>query len=198
MKTSVATLGVGVLVVLATAWPSRSQGPDGKEARKAAAERESLTSPREHELWRQKAEIELALLEAQVEAKRAEIKRGDAEYRMRQLAPTFALLAKLDRPVALHFPNETPLEDVLKFIKSATSDGPGDPGLPIYVDPVGLQEAGKTLASTVNIDLEDIPLKTTLRLILKQVGLAYRAEDGLLTITADESLRVPLEGKPAR
>ena len=40
----------------------------------------------------------------------------------------------------MSFPNETPLDDVLKYIKQATMT-PTYPGIPIYVDPLGLQEA---------------------------------------------------------
>ena len=190
MKTRVATVGIGIAVVLATALPSRSQQPEVKPsaaAKKAALEQMERATWSEHTLSRKRAEIELAILEAQVEAKRAEIKRIDAERRMRELAPTLAILTKLERPIAIHFPNETPLEDVLKFLKAATSSGPGDGGLPIYVDPVGLQEADKTLASTVTLDLEGIPVKTTLRLVLKQVGLAYEVKDGLVTISSPDS-----------
>jgi len=53
---------------------------------------------------------------------------------------TKSILRKLDEPISMSFANETPLEDVLKYIKSATQ-GPNDTGIPIYVDPVGLQEA---------------------------------------------------------
>ena len=53
----------------------------------------------------------------------------------------------------MSFPNETPLEDVLKYIKQATQDA-NYSGIPIYVDPLGLQEADKTLTSPVSIDLE--------------------------------------------
>ncbi len=42
----------------------------------------------------------------------------------------------------MSFPNETPLEDLLKYIKQATT-GPNYSGIPRYVDPTGLQEAGK-------------------------------------------------------
>ena len=47
----------------------------------------------------------------------------------------------------MSFPQETPLEDVLKYIKDATQDeAAGLPtGIPIYVDPVGLQDADKTM-----------------------------------------------------
>ena len=62
---------------------------------------------------------------------------------------------------------------------------PGLPGgIPIYVDPIGLQDSDKTMASTVVIDLDGIPLKTTLRLLLKQLSLEYVVKDGLMTITS--------------
>ena len=75
---------------------------------------------------------------------------------------------------------------MLKYIKSATQ-GPNDNGIPIYVDPVGLNEAEKTMTSPVTLDLEGVPLKTTLRLLLKQLGLIYSVKDGLLMITAESS-----------
>jgi hypothetical protein len=105
---------------------------------------------------------------------------------------TRAILAKLEQPVTMSFANETPLEEVLKYVKAVTQ-GPNDNGLPIYVDPVGLNEAGKTMASPVTLDLEGVPLKTTLRLLLKQLGLTYTVKAGLLTITAESSDNQPTE-----
>src|SRR5205085_11014093 len=105
---------------------------------------------------------------------------------------TKSIIAKLDEPISMSFANETPLEDVLKYIKSATQ-GPNDSGIPIYVDPVGLQEAEKTMTSPITLDLEGVPLKTTLRLMLKQLGLTYTVKDGLLTITSDSSSAAPTE-----
>lgn len=90
---------------------------------------------------------------------------------------------KLEEPVSMSFANETPLEDVLKYIKSATQ-GPIDSGIPIYIDPAGLQAAGKTVTSPVQLDIEGIPLRTTLRHMLEQIGLTYFVRDGLLTITS--------------
>jgi hypothetical protein len=66
-------------------------------------------------------------------------------------------------------------------------------GIPIYVDPIGLQDADKTLADTVQIQLEGIPLKTTLRLVLKQLSLTYTVKDGLMTITSTASDDQPTE-----
>jgi hypothetical protein len=105
---------------------------------------------------------------------------------------TKSILAKLEEPISMAFPNETPLEDVLKYIKAATQ-GPNDTGIPIYVDPVGLNEAEKTMTSPVMLDLEGVPLKTTLRLLLKQLGLTYTVKDGLLTITSESSEDQPTE-----
>jgi RNA polymerase sigma factor (sigma-70 family) len=101
-------------------------------------------------------------------------------------ARSLAVLSKLEEPVAMSFPNETPLEDVLKYIKQATT-GPNGSGIPIYVDPIGLQEAERTLSSPVQIDLEGVPLRRTLQLALKQLGLVYFVDDGVLCITSQDA-----------
>jgi hypothetical protein len=97
----------------------------------------------------------------------------------------------LEQPVPMRYPNEAPLEDILKSIQAATR-GPNGKGIPIYVDPIGLQEAERTMTSTVVIDLEGVALKTTLRLCLKQLGLSYAIRDGLLMITSEESEVTPV------
>jgi len=97
------------------------------------------------------------------------------------------IVTKLDDVVAMSFAKETPLDDILQYIKTATK-APGMPnGIPIYVDPVGLQEAEKSLTSTVTIDLEGVPLRRTLQLVLKQLGLHYLVDDGMIYITSAES-----------
>ena len=105
---------------------------------------------------------------------------------------TKAVLAKLDEPVAMSFANETPLEEVVKYLKQATACTSS--GIPIVVDALGLEEAEKTLRSTVSIDLEGVPLKTTLRLLLKQLDLAYFVRDGLLVISSPTLIQ-QLEGR---
>ncbi len=113
-----------------------------------------------------------------------------------------AILAQLEEPLTMSFPQDTPLEDLLKYIKQVTQrEGSGLPrGIPIYVDPVGLQEAEKTLTSTVSLDLDGVPLKRTLFLALKQIGLTYHVVDGLLIITSadsdDPTLFAPEPGAP--
>jgi hypothetical protein len=98
---------------------------------------------------------------------------------------TKAIVAALDKPVAMPFAQETPLEDVLNHIKTATKR-PADSGIAIYVNPIGLQEAEKSMASTIRIDVEGVPLRTTLRLLLRQLDLGYYVKDGMLNISSLE------------
>jgi hypothetical protein len=91
-------------------------------------------------------------------------------------------LEALDEPIPMRFPNATSLDDLVKYVKQATTT-PTRPGIPIYVDPMGLLEAERTLKSTVSIDVDGVPLKTTLRLCLEQLSLVYIVENGLLRIS---------------
>lgn len=102
---------------------------------------------------------------------------------------------KLGAPIAMKFPRETPLEDVLTYIKSATKeeDEKDEPGLMIYVDPIGLQEAEKTLTSPIQLELEGVPLSTSLGLLLKQLGMKfYVQKDGIVMITSESSDDAPV------
>jgi hypothetical protein len=94
----------------------------------------------------------------------------------------------LKQHVPMHFKEEMPLEDFLDAIRKAIP-GPDGKGIPIYVDPIGLQEADKTLWSPLrlDLDLDGIPLRTSLQLCLKQIDLAYSVKDGLVFITSEES-----------
>jgi hypothetical protein len=60
---------------------------------------------------------------------------------------------------------------------------------PIVVDARALEEGRKTLQSTVQIDLEGVPLKTTVRLLLKQLDLAYTIKDGLVIVSSPEIIQ---------
>jgi hypothetical protein len=62
------------------------------------------------------------------------------------------------------------------------------------VDVLALQEAERSLNSTVSIDVDGVPLKTTLRLILKQLGLAYVVRDGLVIVSSPGGLLVSSPG----
>ncbi len=101
---------------------------------------------------------------------------------------TKSVLARLDEPISMSFANETPLEDLLKYVTQATTN-PTDPGIAFVVDAFGLQEVGMTLASTISIDLEGVPLKTTLRLLLRQLRLTYTIKDGLVVISSPKAIQ---------
>lgn len=102
----------------------------------------------------------------------------------------------LQRPVPMSFLEDTPLEDVLKHIQANTRGKDGK-GMPIYVDPIGLQECEKSMTSTVrNIDFEGVPLKTSLGICLEQLDMTYRIRDGVLFITSEESAITPIYQDP--
>lgn len=112
-------------------------------------------------------------------------------------APTATIAAEnarikrvLDQPVPLRFRDGVPLEGLLNSIETATQT-PDGRQIMIYVDPVGLQEAEKTLQSTIQIDVHGPPLSATLRLALRQLGMTYYISDGLLNITAENNENVP-------
>lgn len=105
---------------------------------------------------------------------------------------TTEILKKLEKPVAMNFDNKTPLEEALKYIWVATG-GEKSAGITAYVDPVGLAETEHTLQSTVTINVEGAPLKTTLRLVLKQLDLAYCVHDGVLVISSPRGIREELD-----
>jgi hypothetical protein len=91
----------------------------------------------------------------------------------------------LEQRVPMRFPDETTLEEILKYIREATRDAHGRV-IPLYVSPIGLQVAEKSMTSIVRgIDLEGVKLATSLRLCLKQLELAYVVRDGVLVITSE-------------
>ncbi len=97
---------------------------------------------------------------------------------------------RLSRAEGVAFSEETPLKAVLAFVREHSQE-PGlaadqpSPVLPIYLDPRGLEKAEKTEDAAVVLDVANLPLSTTLALMLDQVGLTYRVqEDGLLVVTS--------------
>jgi hypothetical protein len=96
----------------------------------------------------------------------------------------------LEKKVDLRF-EKTRLEDVLQFVKSATSKGPDDKGISIYVDLVGLNEAEKTLATPISFVSEGEPLRSSLERLLKSINLTYVIKGGLLTITSAPDELIP-------
>jgi hypothetical protein len=101
---------------------------------------------------------------------------------------TAAVLDKLAGPIPMSFPDEIPIEQVLAYIRQATTTRTSA-GVPVLVDALALQEAERSLNSTVSIDVDGVPLRITLGLVLRQLGLAYVVRDGLVIVTSPEGLQ---------
>jgi hypothetical protein len=101
---------------------------------------------------------------------------------------TKRVLVKLEQPFPMSFSDRVPLEDMINYIRQRTTSRDND-GIPIFTDLRGLEEAGCSLSSTVSINLDGVPLKTSLRLMLQQLGLAYIVKDGVLTISSMKRIR---------
>ncbi len=106
---------------------------------------------------------------------------------------TQAILSALDKPLTLNIQGNT-LEAALEQIQLLVKE-PGLPEgrLPIYFDPVPFHEFGvakdELLAHEVAINLSGVPLKTQLRLLLKQVDLSYVVKDGLILVDTPDHFR---------
>jgi hypothetical protein len=105
------------------------------------------------------------------------------------------ILDELERPIPMSFPEPTPLSEVLAHVKRSTTT-PGRPEIPIYLDPIGLQEAERSPDSTIAIDLRDVPLRVSLRAALKQLGMDYVVTNGLLYVTSEDTFRSEDEEDP--
>jgi len=88
----------------------------------------------------------------------------------------------LARKSDLAFPKGISLEQFLKTVKSTTSSK-NDPGIPIYVDPLGLQQSGQTLESIVVVE-PGRPLAVVLERALIVLNLGYDVHEGFLTISS--------------
>jgi hypothetical protein len=92
---------------------------------------------------------------------RLNIRKSDRK-RLLELDPKTKLIRdRLEDKIDLRF-EKTSLEDVFKHIQSATRRGPNDHGRWIYVDPVSLVEAEKTLATPVSFTAKGEPLTSAL------------------------------------
>jgi hypothetical protein len=89
------------------------------------------------------------------------------------------VFGKLEMIIPFHFADDvSTLQDVIAYIKEKTKTGPNDPGLSIVVEQKGLDNADKTLASPLGIDIEGIPLRISIDIIVRQLGMTYYVRDG--------------------
>jgi hypothetical protein len=109
-----------------------------------------------------------------------------------------AMFDALDRPIALNYADGTSLADFLKEMKRATAalklPKPWA-GIPIYVDPIGLHEAERSMNATVRRppSADMLPLGKHLQHILEPLGLGYEVKGGFLMITSKEAIDAPID-----
>ena len=96
---------------------------------------------------------------------------------------TSGLQLVLNRTITLDLPEKSTLSDALKAIKAA-SVGWVDTGLPIFVDPEGLQKAEVTLDAPMSQVRFSGKVGEVLDKVLKPFGLIYALRGGLITITS--------------
>jgi hypothetical protein len=107
---------------------------------------------------------------------------------------TEGIIDALEGPLTTTYADGAKLNNVLKDIKQRTTKNPKLPKIPngiaIYVDPIGLQEAEKSMDSPVKRPpgADAMTLGEHLRRLLEPMGLGYAIRDGFLMITAKESI----------
>src|SRR5207244_11547632 len=101
----------------------------------------------------------------------------EAQQRNRQIQE------KLDQPIDVDPKELATLDQLLKHIKQSTTDAKFS-GIPIYVSPLGLQEAGKSLNSDIFLGegQRGRPLREVLFWALYPIKLSYLVKDGFLMI----------------
>jgi type II secretory pathway component GspD/PulD (secretin)/uncharacterized protein YigA (DUF484 family) len=90
-----------------------------------------------------------------------------------------AIEAKLRDPISLNV-DKQPLSEAVTFLQNYT-------GLNIVLDPRALSDEGITSAAPVSLTVNNIQLKTALKLLLRPLGLVYKVEDEVLLITSPQS-----------
>ncbi len=96
-----------------------------------------------------------------------------------------AIRSQLEQLTSFPFAEATPLQDFIKYLKQATQSS-NHIGLQFYLNPRGLESAGTTPTSTVTLDLENIPIRTGLKLALDQLELSFYVRDGVVIVTSKE------------
>jgi hypothetical protein len=95
-----------------------------------------------------------------------------------------AVLDAMDNKVVMAFPDKTPLEDVVRYLRVATKNDHLPNGIPIVVDPSSIPDPELTMRKVVILKADDLTLKESLTLLLRQVDLVWTVKEGLLVISA--------------
>jgi type II secretory pathway component GspD/PulD (secretin) len=90
-----------------------------------------------------------------------------------------AIEAKLKDPISLNV-DKQPLSEAIAFLQNYT-------GLNVVLDPKALSDEGLTSAAPVSLTVNNVQLKTALKLLLRPLGLTYKVEDEVLLITSPQA-----------
>ena len=181
----VAAGALGTMVVAQQA--KKAADPGGPPANKAA-----VAAPVEGAANGQAA-LREKMIQAHVQFKLDQDERTVVEQhewqKLRQLTDTKTQLIRqrLDQVIDAEFPAGTSLKGLLKHIKQATTDAIF-PGIPIYVEPTGLQEAHQTIESVIEMNRKQCSVREILRSSLHPLQLSYIVRDGFLMIDSRTSV----------
>ena len=106
----------------------------------------------------------------------------------RNAASDKAILMALDQPFDAKLIPRPTLALLLQEIKRVTRNGVLWDGIPIFVDPIGLQEAGVTMNSPVTVSSKAVTIRKALQDALGQLKLVYTVKDGWMMITSKVSI----------
>ena len=105
--------------------------------------------------------------------------RMNARLEVKKDPKVLAIEAKLKDTISLNVEKQ-PLSEAITFLQNYT-------GLNIVLDPKALNDEGLTSAAPVSLTVNNVQLKTALKLLLRPLGLTYRVEDEVLLITSPGS-----------
>jgi hypothetical protein len=122
---------------------------------------------------------------------------ADARRSDRVGSPDEVIQRELDEVVVIPFPDGATLDEVIKYIRKSTRTEELPNGIPVFVDRRGLSKAEASVDSNVTLKTDDWPLRRSLHFLLKQVGLTYKVEDGLLKIVAEYASQPEKQAEPS-
>jgi hypothetical protein len=94
---------------------------------------------------------------------------------------------KLDQVIDAEFPGLVTLADFLKHIRETTTDS-NYPGIPIYVNPIGLQEVNQSMGVAIEVNRKQSSVREVLWWALHPLQLSYFVKDGFLMVDSRTSV----------
>ena len=113
--------------------------------------------------------------------------RMNARLEVKKDPKVLAIEAKLKDTVSLNV-DKQPLSEAITFLQNYT-------GLNIVLDPKALNDEGLTSAAPVSLTVNNVQVKTALKLLLRPLGLTYRVEDEVLLITSPSASTAQMHPK---